>query len=155
MPTENDPAEQSLPARLRTRPYGHLLQTTAPAREEDLRAAERAVRCPLPADLAALLRESDGIDGEYGLGLVWSARRIAEENRRMRSPALAGLYMPFEPLLFFGDAGNGDLFAHRILAGRPDPAGVFAWKHETDDRVWVAPGLETYIDWWLTGRFSL
>jgi hypothetical protein len=108
---------------------------------------------PLPADLVALLRESDGIEGEYGAGLIWSAERIASENRTLRDDGeLATLYMPFDPLLFFADAGNGDLFA--LLPGlrRPD---VFVWNHEDDSRTWVAPSLAKYLEWWLTGQITL
>ncbi|MFI1369264.1 SMI1/KNR4 family protein [Streptomyces griseochromogenes] len=87
---------------------------------------------PLPADLAALLRESNGIEGEYGAGLIWSAEQIAFENATLRSNEdLAALYMPFDPLLFFADAGNGDLFA--LLPGL-DRSDVFAWNHEEDSR---------------------
>ena len=107
----------------------------------------------LPADLAALLRESDGIEGEYGAGLVWSAEQITSENLTLRTDAeFASLYMPFDPLLFFADAGNGDLFA--LLPGlrRPD---VFVWDHETDSRTWVAPSLAKYLEWWQTGQIKL
>ncbi|MFE1559187.1 SMI1/KNR4 family protein, partial [Streptomyces sp. NPDC058734] len=124
-----------------------------PASEQSLARCARVLGRPLPADLAALLRESDGIEGEYGDGLIWSAERIAAENRSLREDAgLARLYMPFDPLLFFADAGNGDLFA--LLAGidRPD---VFVWNHEDDSRTWVAPGLAEYLEWWLTGRIEL
>ena len=65
----------------------------------------------------------------------------------MRStPALRGLYMPLDHLLFFGEAGNGDFFALAIDADgqlrRPD---VFRWDHETDARAWFAGGFAQYI----------
>ncbi|MFF4291492.1 SMI1/KNR4 family protein [Streptomyces sp. NPDC001633] len=67
---------------------------------------------PLPGDLAALLRESNGVEGDDGEGFIWSTERITSENERLREDAeLASLYMPFGSLLFFTDAGNGDLFA--------------------------------------------
>ncbi|MFF7127180.1 SMI1/KNR4 family protein [Streptomyces sp. NPDC008240] len=107
----------------------------------------------LPADLVTLLRESNGIEGEYGEGLIWPAERIASESTALRSDEqLATLYMPFDPLLFFADAGNGDLFA--LLPGLPRP-DVFAWNHEDDSRTWVAPSLAKYLEWWLTGRIAL
>jgi len=124
-----------------------------PASGESLQRCAAALGHELPADLAALLRESDGIEGEYGAGLVWSAERIASENRTLRTDKeFASLYMPFDPLLFFADAGTGDLFA--LLSGlrRPD---VFAWDHETDSRTWVAPSLAKYLEWWQTGRLKL
>lgn len=127
-----------------------------PATPEQLAEAEAAVGVALPPELADLLRESNGVAGDYGLGLVWSAERIAADNARFRlHPDFRLLYMPFDPLLFFGDAGNGDQFALAITAGvvrRPD---VFVWDHETDSRSWVAPSLKVYLEWWLTGRLRI
>jgi hypothetical protein len=106
-----------------------------------------------PHDLAELLRESDGVEGEYGLGPIWPAARIAAENLQFRADAtFATLYMPFEPMLFFADAGNGDQFAFVI---RDRPADVFVWDHETDSRTMVAPSLATYLEWWLDGRLTV
>ncbi|TDT97279.1 SMI1/KNR4 family protein SUKH-1 [Streptomyces sp. 846.5] len=124
-----------------------------PASEAALRDAAEALGHPLPEELVALLRESDGVEGEYGLGLIWPVERIVAVNRALRDdPALERLYMPFDPLLFFGDAGNGDQFALVPMTTRPD---VFAWNHEDDSRTWVAPGLAKYLDWWLTGKIVL
>ncbi|MFD8376978.1 SMI1/KNR4 family protein, partial [Streptomyces sp. NPDC059688] len=90
---------------------------------------------------------------EYGDGLIWSAEQIASDNRTLRDDAaLATLYMPFAPLLFFADAGNGDLFA---LLSRIDRLDVFVWNHETDSRTWVAPSLAKYVEWRLTGKIEL
>ncbi|MYW46278.1 SMI1/KNR4 family protein [Streptomyces sp. SID161] len=125
----------------------------APATEASLIRCTTVLGHPLPADLAALLRETNGIEGEYGDGLIWSAERIASENQNLREDAeLATLYMPFDPLLFFADAGNGDLFALLPMIDRPD---VFAWNHEDDSRTWVAPSLAKYLEWWLTGQIKL
>ncbi|MFE2320234.1 SMI1/KNR4 family protein [Streptomyces sp. NPDC059441] len=123
------------------------------ASEASLRRCATVLRHPLPEDLAALLRESNGIEGEYGAGLIWPVERIVSENLTMREDAeLATLYMPFDPLLFFADAGNGDLFALLPEIRRPD---VFVWNHEDDSRTWVAPSLAKYLEWWLAGRITL
>jgi hypothetical protein len=124
-----------------------------PASESSLLRCVTVLGHPLPADLASLLRESNGIVGEYGAGLIWSADRIVSENQTLREDTgLATLYMPFDPLLFFADAGNGDLFALLSLIDRPD---VFVWNHEDDSRTWVAPSLDKYLEWWLTGQIQL
>jgi hypothetical protein len=64
--------------------------------------------------------------------------------------------MPFDHLLFFGDAGNGDQFAFSIQADgaihRPD---VFAWNHEDDSRVWVAPTLKVFFERSLAGKIKI
>ncbi|MEU6241453.1 SMI1/KNR4 family protein [Streptomyces sp. NPDC047024] len=125
----------------------------SPVSESSLTRCAAALGHPVPADLVALLRESDGIEDEYGDGIVWSAEHIATENRNLREDAdFATLYMPFEPLLFFADAGNGDLFALLSAIDRPD---VFVWDHETDSRTWVAPNLATYLEWRQTGQIEV
>jgi hypothetical protein len=123
---------------------------TGPASAAAIRACEAALGQRLPSELADLLRESDGVEGEYGLGLVWPVARIARDNLAFRGNAdFAALYMPFEPLLFFADAGNGDQFAFVM---RDRPPDVFLWDHETDSRTMVATGLADYLEGWLSGR---
>ncbi|MFI9262687.1 SMI1/KNR4 family protein [Streptomyces sioyaensis] len=125
----------------------------SPAPESSLTRCATTLGHPVPTALAALLRESNGIEGEYGDGLIWSAERITSDNQRLREDTeLATLYMPFDPLLFFADAGNGDLFALLPTIDRPD---VFVWNHEDDSRTWVAPSLAKYLEWWLTGQIKL
>jgi cell wall assembly regulator SMI1 len=124
-----------------------------PASDGAIRACEVALGQTLPRELADLLRESNGVEGEYGLGLIWPIERIRDDNLRFRTSAeFAALYMPFEPLLFFADAGNGDQFAFVM---RDRPPDVFAWDHETDSRTVVAPSLATYLEWWLDGRIDV
>lgn len=125
------------------------------ATEVALSAAEGQLRVQLPSDLRGVLAESDGVGGEYGLGLVWPLSRIVEDNLRFRSdPGFRELYMPFEPLLFFGDAGNGDQFAFRLV-GPVRGDDVYGWNHEDDSRTWVAPDLRRYLEWWADGRIRL
>jgi hypothetical protein len=128
----------------------------APLADEDLVAAESALGIRLEDQLRSCLNETDGISGDYELPLLWSIDRIVDDNRHFRNePAFRELYMPFDCLLFFADAGNGDQFAYPITAGairRPD---VFVWNHETDSRLWVAPSLKTYLEWWLSGRIEV
>lgn len=124
-----------------------------PATDQAIQACEQALGTRLDPDLAALLREANGVHGSYGHGLIWPAERIAADNLAFRaSPDLAELYMPFDPLLFFADAGNGDQFAFVLRDQRQD---VFAWNHETDSRTWVAPRMTEYLTWWLDGRMQI
>ena len=119
-------------------------------------AAEVSLGCQFPRELTELLSETNGVKGEYGLGLVWPIERIHEDNHRFRtSSSLKELYMSFDELLFFADAGNGDQFAFPIcgrVIRRPD---VFVWNHEDDSRTWVAPSLRVYLEWWLTGKIKI
>ena len=93
------------------------------AAPQSIRAAEAKLGAPLPSELRDLLSETNGVEGEYGLGLVWTAERIGEDNARFRSdPEFTDLYLPFEGLVFFSDAGNGDQFAISLRGEVvPDP----------------------------------
>jgi hypothetical protein len=128
---------------LHTAEFRAPVDATAPAE------AERRLGRTLPAQLAALLRETNGVVGEYGTDVVWSLERIVEENLLFWSPdTFPGLYMPFYPLLFFGDNGGGDQFAFVLTPERPD---IFVRDHENDSRMWAARGLEGYLHRSLAG----
>jgi len=121
--------------------------------ESEIKRAEKVIGVLFPNDLRACLLESDGLEGEYGLGLIWSLTRIVRENQRFREEEeFKELYMPFDCLLFFADAGNGDQFAFPIQDGKVRRGDVFVWNHEDDSRAWVAPSLSEYLEWWLNGK---
>jgi hypothetical protein len=133
--------------RLRIRTCGHIRRDAQ---------AQRTLRVGFPTELIEVFSESDGVAGKYGLGLVWPLKRMVADNLSFRSNIeFRELYMPFDCLLFFGDAGNGDQFAYSIRGGAIRSSDVFAWDHESDSRQWVAPSLRTYLEWWLTGRIKL
>ncbi|MET8786906.1 SMI1/KNR4 family protein [Streptomyces sp. NPDC004589] len=121
----------------------------APVDAAALAEAERRLGRRLPAQLTALLMETDGVVGEYGTDVVWSLDRMVEQNLLFWSPdTFPGLYMPFDPLLFFGDNGGGDQFAFVLTPERPD---IFVWDHEDDSRLWAARELEDYLHRSLAG----
>jgi hypothetical protein len=121
-------------------------------RPRAIHACEALLGRPKPDELRELLAETDGVEGEYGLGLVWSARRIAEDNARFRaSQDFAELYMPFDGLVFFSDAGNGDQVGV-ALSGNQE---VYVWSHEDDSRTWVASTVIGFLEEWMTGRLSV
>jgi len=129
----------------------------APAPVDRLDAAEAKLGVKFPDDLRSLLGESDGVEGEYGLGLIWPLDRIVQDNLHFRrSEGFRNIYMPFDHLLFFGDAGNGDQFAFPIRAdGMIHRFDVFAWNHEDDSRNWIAPSLKIFLEWWSSGKIKL
>ncbi|WP_053170814.1 SMI1/KNR4 family protein [Streptomyces sp. SBT349] len=115
-----------------------------PAGEGAVDDIERRLGQEVPVSLRALLLESDGVKGTYGLDVVWSADRIASENETFRAhQPFAELYMSFDALMFFGDNGNGDQFAFIRTKSRGDD--IFVWDHETDERILVAHSLEQYL----------
>lgn len=127
-----------------------------PTSVSQIATTEKALGLAFPEELRSLLLQSNGVNEEYGMGLVWPLERIEVDNLSFRSNEdFRTLCMPFDHLLFFADAGNGDQFAFALNAGvirRPD---VFSWNHEDDSRTWAAPSLEKYLEWWLTGRLKL
>lgn len=123
-----------------------------PATTDDLDAAEAALGTVLPAQLRDLLVETNGIEGEYGLGLVWNTRRLANDNAWFRTnDDYREHYMPFDGLVFFADAGNGDQFGI-ALAGNQE---IYVWDHEDDSRTWVAPTILRFLEERLTGRLKV
>src|ERR1700677_4851889 len=85
-------------------------------------AAERDLKIGFPAELIELLYESNGVQGQYGLGLIWPVERILADNLSFRTePHFRELYMPFDHLLFFGDAANGRPVCFLHSRGRHSP----------------------------------
>lgn len=128
--------------------------TFAPgALEAEIAEAERALAAAFPAELRDLLRESNGVFGEFKLDVVWSTSSIVEANQRVRT-AFADIFMPFDALLFFAGAGNGDYFGFPVVQGvcRPD---VFVWNHEDDSRASIARDLRDYLERWADGRLKV
>jgi SUKH superfamily protein len=123
------------------------LETRPGASKEEIAAAESALGQTLPDGLRDLLLESNGLyDPAAYLYVVDPLADIVTTNRDMRkTEAFADLYMPFDALLFFGSAGNGDLFALAICNGVVRERDVFVWDHEDDSRMTTSASLERYV----------
>lgn len=127
-----------------------------PANEAKIQSAEGALEISFHQDLRSLLLESDGVFGEYGLGLIWSVERIHADNLNFRTNEdFKEIYMPFDSLLFFGDGGNGDQFAYPIQNGMIRNNDVFVWNHEDDSRNRISPNLKAYLEGWLNGEIQI
>ena len=143
--------------------WRELIQRFAPeatfcpaATAAQIAEVEAALEVALPDDLKSLLAESNGVVGDYGFPLIWSTNEIQERNKEMRlTPHFRTMYMLFDSLLFFAAAGNGDLFAFRMLQGGTGSQDIFAWDHEDDSRTSAAPSLRDYIIGWLTGKLHV
>jgi hypothetical protein len=124
--------------------------------QHDVELAESELGIRLPLELAEFLLESDGIVAVNGVNLVWPLRRIVDDNLAFRANEdFRELYMPFDPLLFFGEAGSGDQFAYVVLAGEVRAPDIYAWDHENDSRYWVASGLRQFIERCVDGSIRL
>jgi len=59
--------------------------------------------------------------------------------------------MPFDGIVFFADAGNGDQFGISLSGSQE----IYVWNHEDDSRAWVAPTILGYLQEWMTGRLTV
>ena len=126
-----------------------------PASPGQLVEAEDSLGVQLPEELSSLLTETDGVKDEYGLDRIWPIRRIRDDNLMFRTyEDFVELYMPFDHLLFFSDAGNGDQFTFAITGGAVRRPDIFVWNHENDSRKWVAPSLKIFLEWWQQGNID-
>ena len=120
---------------------------SGPAPAAALAAAERALGLALPVPLRALLAQCDGVRDRYRTSVVWPASEIARNNLECRANQdFRRLYMPFDGMLFIGEAGNGDQFFLRILDGAIPYDDVYLWDHEMDQRTWHSSGFERFLD---------
>lgn len=114
----------------------------------------------LPLELVEFYSETNGISeimNEEKIGdLIWDIQRLIQENKEYRTnQGFKELYMPFDCLLFIGDAGNGDNFGYSIQKNRINKTDIFTWNHEDDSRIWVAPNLEIFVKWWVNGKIKI
>lgn len=128
----------------------HDAEFFPPASTMEIEAAERLLGERFPTELVELLLESNGVFTSYGAHTINSTQEIVEINREHRDGELfQEIYKPFDGLLFFGEAGNGDKFAFAISGEHRIPHGVFVWDHEDDSRRWYANSLHEYVDLWI------
>lgn len=119
-----------------------------PADELSIARLETGLGAPFPEDLTSFLRETNGLKVVYEGGIevdfFYSAHRIIEQNRLLRSPGY-DCYLPFDHLIAFVELGNGDFYAYgRTVSGELSP-GIFLWDHETDSRIRQYSDLEELI----------
>jgi len=105
-----------------------------------LAEAEDKLGITLPEELKEIYAESDGVFMNTGANTIMPLEDMIAENLDLRDrDQYEDLYMPFDNLLFFGRAGNGDLWAFGIKAnGKIDTLNLYGWDHETDARPWIA-----------------
>ena len=79
----------------------------APASEQSLQSAEKALGKPLPADYRAFLLQCNGGEGFMGRHylILWKAEKLAQFNQEYQ----VSDYAP--GLLMFGSSGGGEGFA--------------------------------------------
>ncbi|MFD0697694.1 SMI1/KNR4 family protein [Paenibacillus sp. GCM10027628] len=136
--------------------YNDMYRFIEPCTEDQLLNVEKTLNVEFPMELSDLLLESDGVQDQYGCDIIWSLERIEKDNIAFRvNPDFKDLYMPFDHLLFFSDAGNGDQFAFAILNGKITKNDIYVWNHEDDSRSWISGSLNSFINGWLSGAISV
>ncbi|MCM3789328.1 SMI1/KNR4 family protein [Domibacillus indicus] len=129
---------------------------TAPASNSEMTLVKEKLNVELPLNLIKLFNETNGAFDEHGYPLIWSTGQIVEDNLFFRGfEDYKDIYMPFDHLLFFSGAGNGDLFCFAILNENIQKDDIYVWNHEDDSRIEVASSLEDFVKGWITGEISV
>lgn len=128
-----------------------------PASRFEITQIQKELNVELPEELAALFNETNGVFDNWNCPLIWSTHQIIKDNLFYRNfEGYRDIYMPFDNLFFFSDAGNGDLFCYAILKnGNIEKNDIYVWGHENDSRTWVAASLKHFIEGWITGKIDI
>jgi hypothetical protein len=125
-----------------------LAELRPPPSTSQIEEAGSALGRPLPDELVALLKISDGLTVE-SVSLIFPLTELVDTNRDYRTNGARSDCMPFDHLLFFGSEANGDQFGFPISQEGDYMGPVFAWSHETDCREFFAYSL---LDFFLRYR---
>lgn len=129
-------------------------QFSAPVTEKELRSINEALNIELPKSLIDLYSETNGVKGPY-YSYIWSTEMLIKENVSVWGSEEFEKYKKPDNLLFFVDAGNGDLFGYLIRNGNVEGEEIFVWDHENGSQRVVAPSLKKFIKGWYSGGISI
>jgi hypothetical protein len=108
--------------------------------DREIERVEKRLGRSLPLPLGEIYRECGGVLARHSTPLVMPLDQLVERNEWLQNTtSIADLYMPFDHLLFFGEEGNGDLYAFPIaMDGGYGNRNIYEWNHENDSRSWRA-----------------
>ncbi|RUL51711.1 SMI1/KNR4 family protein [Lysinibacillus antri] len=129
-------------------------QFKAPATEIELLSVQKELKIELPKKLTELFNETNGVDGKY-YSYIWSTEQMVRENLSVWDIEEFENYKKPDNLLFFVDAGNGDLFGYLILNGKVQNDDIYVWNHEDGSQTVIASSLEEFIKGWYGGGISI
>lgn len=129
-------------------------QFNAPVTEKELRSIKEELNIELPNPLIELYDETNGVEGPY-YSYIWSTEILIKENLSVWSIEELENYKKPDNLLFFVDAGNGDLFGYLIINGKVESEDIYVWNHENSSQRVVAPTLKEFIKGWYGGGISI
>jgi len=125
-----------------------------PASIEDIEVLEKLFSIQIPKELRSLLYETNGINDSYGYSLIWSIEKITRENLNL-GERLEDVYLPFNNLLFFADARNGDMFGYSISDRSIKQNDIYLWNHRNNEQTQIAPSLNDFVEDWIRGKLSI
>ncbi|MER2010204.1 MAG: SMI1/KNR4 family protein [Psychrobacillus sp.] len=129
-------------------------QFKAPATEKEIISMKKELNTELPKKLTELYKETNGVDGEY-YSYIWSTDQMERENLSVWDIEEYENYKKPDNLLFFVDAGNGDLFGYLIVDGKVQNENIYGWNHEDGSQKIIASSLEEFIKGWYSGGISI
>ncbi|MGV7002017.1 SMI1/KNR4 family protein (plasmid) [Priestia megaterium] len=125
-----------------------------PASIEDIEVLEKLFSIQIPKELRSLLYETNGVNDSYGYSLIWSIEKIIRENLNL-GERLEDIYLPFNNLLFFSDARNGDMFGYSISDRSIKQNDIYLWNHGNNEQTQIAPSLNDFVEDWISGKLSI
>ncbi len=125
-----------------------------PATETEILAIKENLNVELPKKLTELYYETNGVKGIY-YHYIWPTEFVIKENLSIWAMEQFEDYKRPDNLLFFLDAGNGDLFGYLIEDGKVQSEDIYVWNHEDSSQRVVASSLEEFIKGWYGGGISI
>jgi hypothetical protein len=135
-----------------------------PVSVEAITDVEMRLGNQFPEELRTLLQATNGVEewmktdkwqGAIGY-LIWPLELIQKHNLFFRSyEGYRDILEPFDNLLFFADAGNGDSFGFCAIDRDTSETGIYVWHHEDDRRVPIAASLREFIRGWILGNIQI
>jgi SMI1 / KNR4 family (SUKH-1) len=135
-----------------------------PAQSKLFEEFKQTFKTELPDSLKSLYVQTNGVgellkinESPLLIGyLILKLEDLITQNLELRqNESFAELYMPFDCLLFFSNAGNGDYFGFRVLNNMIEWDEIYCWNHETDERIRVANNLFDFLTKWVKGEIKI
>lgn len=125
------------------------------ATEIELLSIKKGLHVDLPKKLIDLYHETNGVFGQYNIPFIWSTNQMVKENMIVWNVAELENDKKTANLLFFSDAGNGDLFGYSLSLGKVQSEDIYVWNHEDGSKRVIVSSLEEFLKGWISGDISV
>jgi hypothetical protein len=126
-----------------------------PASPNGISNFENTIGLKFHDEIKGLLLQTNGIHGIVTLPsgeefpdepLIFDLDQMLEINQHHRKDRnVRDTFMPFSNLLLVSHDGTGNYFCYGYTATRKPTWDIFFWDHETDSRLSIARGLDSFI----------